>query len=92
MFYYSATIFKNAGLSEKSSQYANLGAGFINFVVSIIAIPLVNNCGRRILTIISLFGAGICLATLGTVIYVIVSTFLKLLIFHLYVVGSLNLD
>lgn len=64
VFYYSVTIFESAGLSKEGSQYATIGAGGVNLLITIIAIPLVNLCGRRRLTLISCWCAAVCLVIL----------------------------
>ncbi|XP_063232892.1 solute carrier family 2, facilitated glucose transporter member 1-like isoform X2 [Bacillus rossius redtenbacheri] len=64
VFYYSMTIFENAGLSHDGAQYASIGAGGMNLLVAIIAIPLVNRCGRRPLALWSCFTASVCLVLL----------------------------
>jgi len=64
VFYYSVTIFESAGLSKEGSQYASIGAGGVNLLVTIIAIPLVNRCGRRRLTLASCWSAAVCLVVL----------------------------
>ncbi|KAJ8878368.1 hypothetical protein PR048_018945 [Dryococelus australis] len=73
VFYYSMTIFENAGLSHDGAQYASIGAGGVNLLVAIIAIPLVNRCGRRPLALWSCFTAAICLVLLCFCITYIVS-------------------
>ncbi|CAG2062948.1 unnamed protein product, partial [Timema podura] len=47
VFYYSVSIFENAGLSHDGSQYASIGAGGVNLLIGIISIPLVNYYSRR---------------------------------------------
>lgn len=64
VFYYSVTIFESAGLSKQGSQYASIGAGGVNLLITIIAIPLVNRCGRRWLALTSCWTAAICLVIL----------------------------
>lgn len=73
MFYYSVTIFESAGLSKQGSQYASIGAGGINLLITIIAIPLVNHCGRRKLALASCWTAAVCLVVLCISITYIVS-------------------
>ncbi|XP_021917078.1 solute carrier family 2, facilitated glucose transporter member 3-like isoform X4 [Zootermopsis nevadensis] len=64
VFYYSVTIFESAGLTKQGSQFASIGAGGINLLITIIAIPLVNRCGRRQLVIASCWTAAVCLVIL----------------------------
>ncbi|XP_066995888.2 solute carrier family 2, facilitated glucose transporter member 5 isoform X2 [Anabrus simplex] len=72
VFYYSVTIFESAGLSKQGSQYATIGAGGVNLLVTLIAIPLVNRCGRRKLILVSCW-----LATLSLVLLVGTITFIN---------------
>uniref|UniRef100_A0A1B6DVG7 Major facilitator superfamily (MFS) profile domain-containing protein n=1 Tax=Clastoptera arizonana TaxID=38151 RepID=A0A1B6DVG7_9HEMI len=65
--YYSMKIFESAGLSVEGSQYASLGAGVVNFGVAALMIPIVNNCKRRILLLIS------CSSTVITLLLITVS-------------------
>lgn len=53
VFYYSVSIFKQAGLSEENAQLANLAAGSINLLVSLIMIPIINLFPRRAMSITS---------------------------------------
>ncbi|KAJ4430980.1 hypothetical protein ANN_19573 [Periplaneta americana] len=64
VFYYSVTIFESAGLSNQGSQYASIGAGGVNLLITIIAIPLVNRFGRRPLALASCWSAAVCLVIL----------------------------
>ncbi|PSN38762.1 hypothetical protein C0J52_08879 [Blattella germanica] len=64
VFYYSVSIFDNAGLSKQASQYASIGAGCVNLMIAIIAIPLVNRCGRRTLALSSCWCAATWLVVL----------------------------
>ncbi|CAH1394546.1 unnamed protein product [Nezara viridula] len=53
VFYYSVTIFRSAGLSEKNAQLGNLAAGVINLSMAFIMIPSINLFSRRFVTITS---------------------------------------
>lgn len=53
VFYYSVTIFRSAGLSEKNAQLGNLAAGVINLAMAFIMISVINLFSRRFVTITS---------------------------------------
>lgn len=65
VFYYSVSIFKKAGLNEKSSQFATIGAGVINFAMAVISIYTMSRINRRTLWQISCLTSAIFLALLG---------------------------
>lgn len=73
VFYYSGTIFEGAGLSPDESQLATIGTGSVNLLVTILAIPLVNRCGRRPLVLLSCWLAAFFLLLLMTTIVFIES-------------------
>ncbi|KAG0715900.1 Solute carrier family 2, facilitated glucose transporter member 3 [Chionoecetes opilio] len=54
VFYYSTLIFRGAGLDLHQSQGASIGAGAINALIAIVAIPLVRHCRRRMLLLTSM--------------------------------------
>ncbi|KAK7867028.1 hypothetical protein R5R35_005672 [Gryllus longicercus] len=71
VFYYSVTIFQNAGFSEEGGQYATIGAGCVNLLVTILAISLVTRFGRRALILLSCWLAAGCLILLMiTIIFI----------------------
>ncbi|XP_071547980.1 solute carrier family 2, facilitated glucose transporter member 3-like isoform X3 [Panulirus ornatus] len=53
VFFYSTLIFRTAGLDLHQSQIASIGAGIINFALSILAVPLIKHCKRRVLLLTS---------------------------------------
>ncbi|XP_050055597.1 solute carrier family 2, facilitated glucose transporter member 1-like isoform X2 [Aphis gossypii] len=57
VFYYSTSIFRNAGMSTADAQYGNLGAGIINFIVTILSTTFIDNFGRKTLLI---FSSAVC--------------------------------
>lgn len=64
--FYSSTVFKESGFSDKQALYASLGFGALNFVFAIPALFTVDSFGRRALLlatfpgmIISLLGTGL---------------------------------
>ncbi|PZC84700.1 hypothetical protein B5X24_HaOG204248 [Helicoverpa armigera] len=65
VFYYSQTIFKQAGLTEKNSQYATIGCGFINVCTAVLMLKLLPRYGRRPLLLASIFSASVILASLA---------------------------
>ncbi|CAH2073208.1 unnamed protein product, partial [Iphiclides podalirius] len=65
VFYYSQTIFKQAGLSESSAQYATIGCGFINVCTAALMLYLLPRKGRRPLLLGSALSAAVCLAALA---------------------------
>ncbi|XP_037295618.1 solute carrier family 2, facilitated glucose transporter member 1 isoform X3 [Manduca sexta] len=65
VFYYSTTIFKQAGLSEANAQYATIGCGFINVCTAIVMVKLLPVKGRRTLLLPSILSATILLAALA---------------------------
>ncbi|KAJ1526979.1 hypothetical protein ONE63_008524 [Megalurothrips usitatus] len=71
VFYYSSSVFQSAGLTATQAQYATLGCGGVNFLTSMVAVPLVNGMGRRPLMAFSTLSAVVCLTLLGTAIITI---------------------
>ncbi|XP_022170787.1 solute carrier family 2, facilitated glucose transporter member 1-like isoform X3 [Myzus persicae] len=57
VFYYSTSIFRNAGMSTAGAQYGNLSTGVINFIVTILSTTFIDNFGRKTLL---LFSSTIC--------------------------------
>lgn len=47
IFFYSESIFKNAGILQHEIQYAVLLTGIINVIVTIAVIPLIDRLGRK---------------------------------------------
>ncbi|KAJ8722423.1 hypothetical protein PYW07_003603 [Mythimna separata] len=65
VFYYSQTIFKQAGLSVQNSQYATIGCGFINVCTAVLMLKLLPRFGRRPLLLASVCAAALLLAALA---------------------------
>ncbi|XP_047512510.1 solute carrier family 2, facilitated glucose transporter member 5-like isoform X1 [Pieris napi] len=65
VFYYSQTIFRQAGLSQENGQFATIGCGAINVCTAVIMVYLLPRMGRRPLLLGSMFGATIILALLA---------------------------
>ncbi|CAL1538109.1 unnamed protein product [Lymnaea stagnalis] len=58
IFYYSASLFKEAGLDVSTATHATSGVGAVMVVMTFITIPLMDRAGRRTLHLIGL--AGMC--------------------------------
>ncbi|XP_053625183.1 solute carrier family 2, facilitated glucose transporter member 1-like isoform X2 [Plodia interpunctella] len=65
VFYYSITIFKQAGLSDLQAQYATIGCGSINVCTAILMLYLLPRVGRRPLLLGSILAATLILAALA---------------------------
>ncbi|XP_017838395.1 solute carrier family 2, facilitated glucose transporter member 3 [Drosophila busckii] len=53
IFYYSVSIFRQAGLSAQAAEWANLGAGSVNLAVSLLGPMLMARVNRRPLMLVS---------------------------------------
>ncbi|XP_061493295.1 solute carrier family 2, facilitated glucose transporter member 2 [Rhineura floridana] len=62
IFYYSTDIFKTARVSQPI--YATIGVGFVNTVLTVVAVFLVDKAGRRSLFIAGLLGMMVCATTM----------------------------
>lgn len=70
IIYFAPTIFKTAGFdSSVSAIYATIGIGFVNFLMTIIAIAFSDRLGRKPLLYIGLSGMFIGLLSLGSAFY-----------------------
>ncbi|CAG4912901.1 unnamed protein product [Colias eurytheme] len=65
VFYYSQTIFKQAGLSDQQAQYATIGCGSINVCTALLMLQLLPRVGRRPLLLGSTLAAAGILAALA---------------------------
>lgn len=68
VFFYSVTIFENAGLSTSNAKWANLGCGIVCLVTTLFAPWIMENLNRRPVIIRSCLGSGICLTILALVV------------------------
>ena len=59
IFYYSASLYKDAGLDAASATHATSGVGGVMVLMTLITIPLMDRAGRRTLHLIGL--GGMCL-------------------------------
>lgn len=58
--FFSTSIFKSAGLSESEAQYATLGMGGMNVLMTFVSLALIEIAGRKTLM---LAGLGAMLVT-----------------------------
>lgn len=66
IIYYTPTIFQIAGFdSHIGALYATIGIGFVNFIMTIVAIVTIDRLGRKPLLYIGLSGMFISLLALG---------------------------
>lgn len=66
IIYYTTTIFKIAGFSSQlGAIYATIGIGFVNFIMTIIAIVFTDRLGRKPLLYAGLTGVTLSLFALG---------------------------
>ncbi|KAI5641714.1 sugar transporter domain-containing protein [Phthorimaea operculella] len=65
VFYYSTLIFKQAGLSQESSQYATIGCGAVNVATALLMVYLLPRVGRRPLLLGSVTAAAAFLFALA---------------------------
>ena len=66
IIYYTPTIFQIAGFdSHIGAIYATIGIGFVNFIMTIVAIATIDRLGRKPLLYIGLCGMLISLLALG---------------------------
>lgn len=56
VFYYSTTIFTNAGLDADAAKLATIGVGGVMVVMTLVSIPLMDKAGRRTLHLWGLGG------------------------------------
>lgn len=56
IFYYSTTIFQNAGLETEAAKGATIGVGGVMVIMTLVSIPLMDKAGRRTLHLWGLGG------------------------------------
>lgn len=54
--YFSTDIFISAGLTPETSQYATLGMGAMNVLMTIVSLAIIEKAGRKTLQLIGLTG------------------------------------
>ncbi|TRY62600.1 hypothetical protein TCAL_05753 [Tigriopus californicus] len=64
IIFYSTDVFINAGLTQDTAQYATLGMGLANVLVTILSIAIVERFGRKTLLLAGLSGMLMCTAGL----------------------------
>lgn len=84
IFYYSNSIFLEAGLGITGAQYATLGTGVANILMAIISVPIMSFFSRRNVLFMSCYLCAECLTVLCIFIILIVSVYGKL--FLLYII------
>ncbi len=66
VIYYAPTIFRSAGMSSASvAILASVGVGFVNVLLTLLAMQLIDRVGRRPLLLVSLGGMALSLFVLG---------------------------
>ncbi|XP_012269365.2 solute carrier family 2, facilitated glucose transporter member 1-like isoform X2 [Athalia rosae] len=71
IFYYSNTIYTEAGLGVTASEYATLGTGVINVTMALIAVPVMSLFGRRTLFLLSCYlAAGFLIVSCISIIFI----------------------
>lgn len=68
--FFSTKIFMSAGLNEENASYATMGMGFINVLMTIVSLVLVERAGRKTLLLV-----GFCGMTIDTVLLTIAMVF-----------------
>lgn len=56
VMYYSTDIFGSAGLDDQTAQYATLGMGGMNVLMTVISLVIIEKAGRKTLQLIGLVG------------------------------------
>lgn len=54
--YFSTDIFMSAGLTAETSQYATLGMGGMNVLMTVVSLAIIEKAGRKTLMLIGLVG------------------------------------
>ncbi|CAL1527830.1 unnamed protein product [Lymnaea stagnalis] len=66
VIYYSTDIFSSAGLSKEESQYATVGTGLVNVLMTFVSALIMDRAGRRTLHLIGL--GGMCIFSVVLVV------------------------
>jgi SP family facilitated glucose transporter-like MFS transporter 1 len=64
VFFFSNSIFMSAGLTESSAQYATLGVGVMNVLMTFVSLVLVEKAGRKTLLLTGFIGMAISVSFL----------------------------
>jgi MFS transporter, SP family, galactose:H+ symporter len=87
IIYYAPTLMQQTGLTLSNSIFYSVAIGVINLVMTIVAIRLIDQAGRRVLLTVSLAGMMITLALLGLAFATGWSPQLTLVLMVLYIVA-----
>lgn len=74
VLYYLDTFFMNAGMEEDMANYMSMVVGFINVVMTIVSIAVIDKVGRKPLLLISLIGMSIMHGVISIADLVVKST------------------
>ncbi|CAK9815229.1 Solute carrier family 2, facilitated glucose transporter member 3 [Anthophora plagiata] len=64
VFYYSNSIFRDAGLGITGAQYATLGTGVANIAMALVSVPVMSSLNRRCVLLTSIYLCLGCLSVL----------------------------
>lgn len=64
VFYYSNSIFLDAGLGIAGAQYATLGTGVANIAMALVSVPVMSSLNRRCVLLASIYLCFGCLLLL----------------------------
>lgn len=73
VFYYSNSIFLNAGLGDTGAELATLGTGVANIIMALVSVPVMSSLNRRGVLLTSIYSCFGCLIILCISILLIVS-------------------
>lgn len=66
VIFFSTSIFEGAGLSKEHAQYATIGTGAVNVIMTLVSLVLVERAGRKTLLLGGF--SGMCLSTIALTI------------------------
>ncbi|MHC4975496.1 MAG: sugar porter family MFS transporter [Planctomycetota bacterium] len=69
VIYYAPKIFQSAGLGEQASLLSSVGIGFVNLIVTMAAIAVIDKFGRRKLMIVGSIGYILSLSAIAWAFY-----------------------
>ncbi|MHC2017790.1 sugar porter family MFS transporter [Methylobacterium sp. CM6247] len=69
MIYYTPTLLKGVGFAETSALLTNVGIALIYLVMTALGLAIVDRVGRRRLSLLTLPGAAVSLAILGSLFF-----------------------
>ncbi|XP_031849287.1 solute carrier family 2, facilitated glucose transporter member 3 isoform X2 [Nomia melanderi] len=64
VFYYSNSIFLNAGLGDTGAELATLGTGVVNIIMALVSVPVMSSLNRRGVLLTSIYSCFGCLIIL----------------------------